>query len=125
MDDLELRIHRENTKAYIDYKPTSIVLVPKTERVRTASGGWRDEDATPRQAQTFRIIEQGARSVPAEIRTQDGKVRVVDFMLLGEHDAQVAVDDHWTGEDGRIWEVGDIMRPNGYEVRALVAERGR
>lgn len=125
MDTLELELHRENTLAFIAYRPSTITLIPKTVRVRTASGGWTDADAPPRQPQTFRIIEQGARNQPPVIRTQDGKVRIVDFMLLGAFDATVEIDDSWTASDGRVWEIGDVIRDNGYEVRALVAERGR
>lgn len=125
MDARELAIHIENTKAYIDHKPSSIALTPVT-RTPTASGGYKTEDATPRSTQTFRIIEiaNNTSSTPPVLTTTDGKQRSVEFMLLGLPTAVVAVDDHWTA-DGREWRVGDVVRSNLYEIRALVVERGK
>jgi hypothetical protein len=122
---LELEMHRENTLAFIAANPVEVVLTPIATRVRTASGGWVESDGTPRSPQIMRIIELGARGEPATIKLQDGTERNVDFWLLGAYDAAVEVGDHWTAEDGRDWEVGDIIRSNGYETRALVAERGK
>lgn len=119
----ELSIHRQNTTAYIAANPTSVTLVPIQEKVRTASGGWTTSDAAPREPQTMRIIELGARVEPATVKLQDGTERVVRFWLLGEWDASIEVGDHWV-EGSREWEVGDIIRSNHYETRALVAERG-
>lgn len=125
MDAVELEIHKANTRAFIDVKPSVLALTPKTDRVRTAAGGWKDADAAPRQPQTFRIIELGTRAGRQEIKLQDGSLREVVFWLLGEVDAQIDVDDWWTAEDGRLWQVADIVRSNGYETRAPVVERGR
>lgn len=124
MDDNELRLHIKNTAAYIAYKPSAIALVP-VDRVETPSGGYKTEDLPPRADQTFRIIELGANQTAPIIQLTDGKQRQVEFWLLGMPDAAIAVDDHWTAIDGREWRVGDIVRDNLYEVRALVVERGK
>lgn len=121
----ETDIHRKNTLAFIAANPTVVTLIPIQEKTRTASGGWTTADAPARAPQTMRIIEPGARTTPATVKLQDGTERVVSFWLLGAHDALVAVGDHWTEADGRSWEVGDIIRSNHYETRALVAERGK
>jgi hypothetical protein len=123
MEAHELAVHRVNTTAYIAANPTTIVLIPIATKVRTPSGGWTTSDGAPRTPQTMRIIEPGARVEPATVKLQDGTERTVAFWLLGEHDAAVAIGDHWT-EGTRTWEVGDIVRANHYETRALVAERG-
>lgn len=120
----ESDIHRKNTLAFIAANPTAVTLIPIQEKVRTASAGWTVQSGTPRSSQIMRIIEPSARSTPATVKLQDGTERVVSFWLLGAHDAAVAVGDHWTEADGRSWEVGDIIRSNHYETRALVAERG-
>lgn len=125
MNALELKIHRANTLAFIAARPSEIALVPVKTRERVKGGGWEETPDTPRDAQTFRIIELGMYSTPPIIRTQDGKERKAEFWLLGAHDAAVAIHDTWTADDGRTWQVGDIIRPNEYETRALVAERGR
>lgn len=124
MNQTELNLHIKNTAAYIAYKPSEIILVP-VERQDTPAGGYTVVDLEPRPAQTFRIIELGSNQSAPVITLTDGKQREVEFWLLGMPDAAVAVDDHWTELDGRQWRVGDVVRPNLYETRALVVERGK
>lgn len=124
MDAIELALQIENTAAFIAAKPSSIVLIPKTEKTRTPAGGWTFADGDPRPAQTFRIIELGQKSTPPTIKVQDGTLREVAFWLLGTPDVVVAKNDHWTSVDGRAWTVADIIRSNEYEVRAIVVEDG-
>lgn len=124
MDAIELQLHRQNTSAFIAVKPTQIVLIP-VERVRNSgSGGYKENDLLARSEQIFRIIEVSTSSTPPIITLSDGKMREAEFLLLGEHDAAIAVNDHWS-DGAREWIVGDIVRANGYETRALVAERGK
>ena len=124
MSSVELKINRDNTTAFIAVKPSSVVLIPQ-EKVEQPSGGYKLVDGEPRRQQTFRIIELGMHQTPPIITLTDGKQRAVDFWLLGEWDADMAVDDHWMAEDGREWLVGDIVRSNHYETRGLVVERGK
>lgn len=124
MDATELKYQRLNTRAFIATKPSSLILVPII-RTKTASMGHRDTEGEPRDPQTFRIIELGANTAPPIIQLTDGQQREADFWLLGEHDAVCEINDFWVAEDGRVWEVGDIVRDNGYEMRALVSERGK
>lgn len=124
MDPIELQVHIDNTIAYIGYKPSEIVLTP-VEREKTGSGGYREVDQEERPAQTFRIIEVNS-STPPILTLTDGKQREADFLLLGAPTVDIAVNDHWLDEaTGREWLVGDIVRSNLYEVRALVVERGK
>lgn len=119
----ELRINRKNTRAFIAVKPTSIALVP-TIREATKAGGYKSIAGKPRDPQTFRIIELGENASPPILQLTDGQQREASFWLLGDHNATVEIGDSWK-EGNRDWEVGDIIRSNQYEVRALVAERGR
>ncbi len=120
----EQTVNRLNTKAFIDVRPSEIILTPR-DRVKTTGGGWKYEERPPRAPQTFRIIELGMTTTPPILTLTDGKQREAEFWLLGEWDAAVEVDDIWTAADGRVWRVGDIIRDNGYETRALVTERGK
>lgn len=122
MDPVELEVNRLNTTAFIQVKASSIVLQRVVQR-RTPSGGKLPDVAEPVAAQTFRVIEQAAPSAPQIVQLTDGTARVVNFWLLGEWDSDVQRGDTWR-EAGRDWEVGDIIRDNGYEVRALVVESG-
>ena len=122
--DMELRINKRNTTAFIAAKPTYIVL-NTTTRLETPAGGYKDVPDYPRDRQKFRIIELGTNAAPPIIQLTDGQQREAEFWLLGEADAAIAINDWWEAPDGRKWLVGDIIRPNGYEMRALVAERGK
>jgi len=129
MNPVELRYHRTNTTAFIAVKPSVITLTPR-DRVRQPSGGFKYVDKAVRAAQVFRIIELGANQTPPIIQLTDGTQREAEFWLLGQWDALVDIDDYWTAVDPgtgneRTWIVGDIVRPNGYETRALVVERGQ
>lgn len=124
MDPVELHYHRLNTEAFINTKPSSIVLVPQIKE-STASGGYKLVAGEPRPPQIFRIIELGANQSPPILVLTDGKQREASFWLLGKWDAVVGVNDYWIAPDGREWLVGDIVRSNGYEVRGLVTERGK
>lgn len=123
MDAVEMDIHRKNTTAFIAVKPSVIELIPQI-KVRKPGGGFTLQQMPPRVAQTFRIIELGAVQTPQVLNLTDGKQREAQFWLLGEFSAQMATGDFWMGEDGRYWEIGDIVRGNGYEQRGIVAERG-
>jgi hypothetical protein len=122
MDPVELEVNRLNTTAFIAAKPSEIVM-SRAEQRRTPSGGKLPDAAVPVPVQTFRVIEQAAPSAPQIVQLTDGTARVVNFWLLGEWDADVQRGDSWR-EGGRDWTVGDIIRDNGYEVRALVVESG-
>lgn len=129
MDPIELQYHRMNTDAFINVKPTAIVLTPQTKQ-DTASGGYKMVDGDPRKSQIFRIIELGANQTPPILRLTDGTQREAEFWLLGKWDAEMDINDHWSMADPatgniREWLVGDLIRSNGYEVRGLVTERGK
>lgn len=122
--ELELRIQRKNTAAFIAANPTSLVLF-RQQKVRTKAGGYEMVTA-PLPAQTVRIITQTEQS--AYTQQTDGQVRLADYVLLTAWDADIRKDDTWTapGEDGKVrtWVVGDVTRSNEYERTAPVTERG-
>lgn len=121
--DSELRVNKLNTAAFIAAKPVSLVLTPRTKEP-TDTNGTKWVVGAPKTAQTLRIIEISARVTPPILQLTNGTERQVEFELLGPFDANIAAGDFWVADDTRVWEVGDIVRPNGYETRALVAERG-
>lgn len=123
MDPLELSLHRKNTAAFIAVRPSLLVLTPQN-KVRKPAGGYSIVPGPARPVQTMRIIELGMSATPPVLNLTDGKQRVAEFWLLGNFDAQMATGDFWVADDGRVWELGDVVRDNGYEKRGLVAERG-
>lgn len=118
----ELRALRAGTIAFIAANPTDLALIPR-KRIKSGTGvTFQDQPA--RRSQRLCLIDQSAtRSpIPGLILTSDGRERLVDFVLLGAHDAVVEVDDYWVDANG-TWEVAQLFPANGYEVRAAVIRR--
>lgn len=120
---MDTETNRSLTTAFIWQRPVTLVLTPR-KRVKRPAGGFGWESLPPRGPQVMTLIEQGTvGGQPKPNFTVDGIVRVVEFELLGEWDAQIARDDVFTYQ-GRDWEVIDLFIDNGYETRALVSARG-
>ena len=120
----ELRTQRKNTKAFIDADPLRLTLTPRGS-VRTSSGAYAQEAQPERPLQTFKLIMQSPAGSSIEQRTEDGTERQVDYILLGEWDAEVQPGDYWNDESGQRWEVKAIVPRNGYETRAVVEAHGK
>lgn len=123
MDPVELHFNRLNTQAFIKADPISLVLQTRGS-VRTPSGAVAHEAGAPRPEQTFKLIMQSPAGNSIEQRLPDGTERQVDFVLLGEWDAQVDVGDWWEDDAGRRYEVRAVIPRNGYETRAVVEAHG-
>lgn len=120
---LDLATNRRLTKAFIDFNPVTITLIPRA-KVKKPAGGFAWEEQAPRDPQVFTITEQSTvGGQPRPSLTSDGIEREVEFILIAEHTAQVARSDVFVHQ-GRDWEVVDLYIDNGYEIRALVAARG-
>lgn len=119
----EMRVNRRNTKRFIDADPIILTLTTRGS-LRTASGAYAHERAAERPPQTFKLIMQSPAGGSIEQRTEDGTERQVDYILLGEWDAQIAVGDFWDDARGSRWEVKALVPSNGYEVRAVVEAHG-
>jgi hypothetical protein len=120
----ELRINRINTAAFIAADALSLTLQVRGS-VRTPSGAYASEAQPERPEQTFKLIMQSPAGSSIEQRTEDGTERQVDYILLGEWDAEVEVGDYWDDEDDQRWEVKAIIPRNGYETRAVVEAHGK
>lgn len=124
MDPNELRLNLKQTQAFIDANPKQIRLIP---RVKTNAGsGSRFQDQSPRELQTFRLIDQTRTfgPEPGTMFTGDGQQRKAEFELLGMPDAQIGANDYWVEGDGTRFEVLNRVWDNPYEVRAQVVRYG-
>lgn len=122
--DYELKIQRKITHAFIRAEPVDIGLSRRTES-RTALGGILKNFARQLPTQTFKIIMQSPAGASIEQRTDDGTERRVDYVLLGEWDADVQIGDYWDDASGERNEVTSMIPYNGYEVRANVEGYGK
>ena len=120
---LELDVQKNLTTAFIATQPVDIVLIPHAT-VNTPSGGTRQVEGAPRDAQRMRLIEPGDSLARDPVRAADGFNRIFpDYMLLGEWDAVMDTDDTFT-YDGDEFTIIQLMHFNGYERRGLVMRRG-
>ncbi len=124
MNPEELRVNRINTKAFIDADPILVVLRTRVV-TRTPSGGTTLAEGVPRNPQWFKLVMQSPAGGSIEQRTEDGTERQVDYQLIGEWDAQVAIGDWWDDPRDQRWEVKAIIPANHYEVRAVVEAHGK
>lgn len=115
----ELKALRAGTVAFIAANPVQLTLIPR-KRI-TDGTGTRFQDQPARVEQELCLVDQStARSpVPGLVQTSDGRERLVEWILLGRHDAAIELWDYWTDASG-TWEVAQVFPANGYEVRAAV-----
>jgi hypothetical protein len=122
----ELEVNRANTAFFISQNPIDLVLTPRTKLKDAYGERW--VDGTPRDEQTFRLIDQSGvdRPVPGVIPTapEGGRQRKVEFLLLGRYDSAVELFDTWTDSKGVRWEIDELLPFNGYEVRATAVRFG-
>lgn len=109
---IELALHINGTRDFIDADPTLIVLIP--EVLEWTGGSKRVTDGPARSAQKFKVIWPGGDQV---VTTSEGTTYKLDFVLVAMPDAQVAVGDHWA-EGKRRYRIFEIEPSNGYEVKA-------
>lgn len=121
MDAVELSIHRQNTKAFIDSDPAVLAIVRPGE-VRTDAGGRKKSyDAEPLAPQTFRLIP--VSDSPEEIKTSTGRLTAPKYTIMASWDADIQQWDHFDFQ-GVTYEVATPIRPshtsNPYWLKADV-----
>lgn len=114
---MNLDAHRAATRRLIDDDPTTVVLIPRV-RATTAGGHQSIVDGTPRPAQRFKLSLLGNDQRP--VVTESGQERRIEYHLIGEYDAQIAVGDRWTDADGTRYEVMGFTDGFGYMTKALI-----
>jgi hypothetical protein len=107
---------RYTTKIYIADDPT-VVIIQRQTRVNKGGGGY-DFPKSPIAAQIFRFVNQDI-STGISYGSDDGTARKFDYVLVGEHNADIDVNDTWTA-NGIQYKVDAIIPNNGFETRAHV-----
>lgn len=120
--DVELRMQRKQTLAFIIANPTSIIL-SRVDVVRDPSGGYVRSPPFSLPAQQMRL-DPVATSTSAVRRTVDGIEVEVEFQLIAHYTADIRRGD-WFYREGIKYEVVfvDITKAD-YETQAEVAVRG-
>lgn len=110
--DFELALNRKLTRWFIASDPTILTLIPRVSEDRPG-GAKRFMDGTPRDEQIFKVIYPGGDGI---VITSDGTTRRFDFILVGDHDAELAIGDHWD-EGDQHYVVEYVFPYNDYEVK--------
>ena len=119
LSTIEISLHRKGTESFINSDPTTISLIPSTQ---TWVGGTKTfGTATVRTAQTFKLIWPGSQE--GIVINSDGTTRRFDFILVGKHDAIIAIGDNWK-VNNQFFQVEWIAPSNGYEVKAGGSSHG-
>uniref|UniRef100_A0AAU6R687 Head-to-tail adaptor n=1 Tax=Micrococcus phage Kurnik TaxID=3092208 RepID=A0AAU6R687_9CAUD len=119
---LTLAVNLRLTKEYIEFDPVELVLTPRVG-VPDGEGGIKKTLGTPREPQTFSLIEPGNSGFQQPIVTDTGSQYTIDFMLLGEVSTVFEKDDVFV-HDGHEYKILEIMPFNGYERRGVVIRHG-
>lgn len=122
-----LAVTRRQTKWFIDNDPFEIVLTPIV-KTRVPGGGYQVVDGTPREPQTVKLIYTGsARGVAGQEGSQttaDGVEHRYDYVVVGEHDFQVAIGDTWEDSRGNLCRITGLIPDNEYERRVTASIYG-
>jgi hypothetical protein len=110
---VELALHRRGTINFINSDPTVIALTPSS--VTWENGTKKYLEQTARDPQTFKVIWSGSQD--GILVTAEGTTRRFDFVLVGRHDATVAIGDFWRVGD-QYFQIEWVAPYNGYETKA-------
>lgn len=118
----ETDAQRRQTKAFIDAEPTDIRL-QRAELTPNGAGGTRIGAASPLPPQTVRLLIPTITSGQGERQLLDGEAVAIDYVLLGEWDADVKRGD-WFYLNGVKYEIVSTRPTSDYEIKAEVTNRG-
>ena len=113
-----LDLQRAATESFIADDPTTAQLIPVT-RVQQPNGGFKEQDQTPRPAQTFKLVLLAFDQRPTI--TTAGVERVIDYHIVGLYDMSIAVGDYWVDDEGTRYDVVGLTEGFGYETKAYVS----
>ena len=116
----ELEVMRKQTREFIAHNPVTITFSRGGIKIADGAGGYTTTVGTPIDPQTFRIIPQSGANAT---RNVDGEEVRPDYVLIGEWDADITMDDSFT-LDGRNFDVVFIRLDRSYETWAEVMYRG-
>lgn len=113
-------VMRKQTRDFIAANPLSVIL-SRADSVPDGAGGLTTPLPMNRPVQIMRVIQQGTE-MPVR-RSVDGEELQPEFVLLGEHDADIRRGD-WFFINGIKYEVFWVRPDRRYETWAEVVSRG-
>jgi len=122
--EVELQINRRNTRYFIDQDPTDLVL-KRPQNAKSATGARVRATSIAIPEQRFKLIMVSPAGGSLDQSSEDGRMVRADYVLIGEHDADIEAGDFWYDDFGQQWVVYSLIPYNGYETRANVSARGQ
>lgn len=116
LTDTRLSYLRYTTRQYIESDPTPVTLIRKVKVAKP--GGGHDFTKVPISEQIFRFINQDI-TVGMAYSVSDDISRRFSYVMLGEHDADIEINDSWV-EGDRQYKIEGIIPNNGWENRCYV-----
>lgn len=122
IEGAELAVQRNLTEWFIKADSVEITL-SRASRLSDGAGGTIDGPTLALPPQVLRLITQGGTGADSKNRfTSDGQMVSPDYILLGQHTADIQRWDTFT-LDGRGYEVVFVNQNQQYEVKAEVIYR--
>lgn len=96
---VELMARRRLVAAFIKANPVTAAFTRAGVKVQTAGGGYTRGTPTELEPQTFAIVPAKRRYDNGIINAEAGDIKESQWLLLGSHTLNVAVDDEFTWLD--------------------------
>jgi hypothetical protein len=95
MNQVELKLLRRQTREFIHAKGIKLRL-KRQGTVDSGNGAWIPGAVETLLPQEFRLVPFKRRLTLQEVKNQDGAFHVLDYILVGFHDADVQRGDKFT-----------------------------
>lgn len=104
MNHFELLMRRRVVQAFIDADPVRIEFSRSGPTEKTAAGGYVQGEGSTLSPQTARIVPNRRRYTDGIVNSEAGDIPHTDYLLVGAHNLDIAVDDEftWLGEWYRV-----------------------
>lgn len=122
MEPRELAVMRKQTSMFIKENPVDIVIQRGGTRTSDGAGGWVTSPGGAIPSQRVRLIPQ-QRGGALQSTNVDGERIQPEFVLIGEHDADVQTGDTFI-MGGREYDITYVRIDHDYETWGEVVFRG-
>lgn len=129
MNHAELVMRRKNVREFINADSISLVIVRKTDPARNplTGGMLPGTDQDPLPPQTARIVQNKRRYNKGIVNSEAGEIPHTDYLLLGNHDLDVEVNDTfvWLGINYQVTGIFESRTESKLCSIDLLGERNR
>lgn len=107
MDQKALPTLRRNLNEFINADPVMVSFARPAQVQNVSTGGWVRGAVSTLNPQQFRLVPFKRRMSDSIQNTQDGPLRLADYILVGRYNVDVEVGDEFT-HNGLLYNVTEI-----------------